>query len=476
MSLVALAVPARAERFRFPLADDCATSRCAVVTAYRDVGMVQDFSCGDHTYAGHKGTDFAIIGGFTAQDEGRTIVAAAAGTVEAVSDGAMDRCTTGDCPGGGGFGNYVSLRHADGELSYYAHMRMGSIQVAEGQAVTCGQPLGLVGSSGHSTGPHCHFELRASDATTRLEPFTGACASGESRWTDQGAYRELPWTLCAGALAPACTPAADLVCGSSTGATASAPSAIADYACGRTVELSGPERVYRFVAGATERVELALDGLGADLDLLVLADQGRGCAADGCVAVSEHGDTTAESLAFDAERGRTYYVVIDGFRGADSAYALSARCTQAPDAGPSAPPDAGPRDAASIDARRADAARPAGNASADGPPAQGGAPAEAAGSGCAVSPRNRGAPAFPLLSVLFVLFGSRYAARSWASASIPGSSAWCSPTSARAWWSPIRRATSCSSTRPPNASSAWAPPRAGRPAGPRPTGSSSPTR
>ncbi len=339
--VVAWPAAAAAERFRFPLSDDCATTRCTVVSAYRDVGMGKDWSCSDHTYAGHKGTDFAIVGSFTAQDEGRTIVAAAAGTVDAVSDGAGDRCTTGDCPGGGGFGNYVRIRHADGEVTYYAHMRMGSIMVAEGQAVTCGQPIGLVGSSGHSTGPHCHFEPRASNATTTIEPFAGACGAAESHWATQGAFRELPWTLCAGQPAPTCAPAADLVCGETTGTLSGTGGAIADYACGRTVELTGPERVYRFVAGATERVQLALAGLGADLDLLVLADAGGGCAADGCIAVSENGNTMAESVAFDAERGRTYYVVVDGFRGASSSFSLSARCTQGPDAGPLPSLDAG---------------------------------------------------------------------------------------------------------------------------------------
>ena len=202
--------------------------------------------------------------------------------------------------------------------------------------------------------------------------------------------------------------------------------AIADYACGRTVELTGPERVYRFVAGATERVELALAGLGADLDLLVLGDSGGGCAADGCIAVSESGNTMAESVAFDAERGRTYYVVVDGFRGATSSFTLAARCTQGPDAGPLPSRDGGadgsaaPRDAgAGGGARdgggpgnppdasvRADGSRGA-DASARADASRGVAAADAAAGGlvaggCSATRTAGGAPAVVVVALLIV--------------------------------------------------------------------------
>lgn len=66
---------------------------------------------------------------------------------------------------GGGFGNYVVIRHADGNHSYYAHLQHPSACPAlnnfrPGQWVFQGDPIGCVGSSGLSTGPHLHFEIR----------------------------------------------------------------------------------------------------------------------------------------------------------------------------------------------------------------------------------------------------------------------------------------------------------------------------
>lgn len=183
--------------FRFPLAR-CYTG-CSSVSAYVDrdtTSRVREYNCMDYSYNGHQGTDFAIAGGFRAQDEGRSIVAGADGVVMNVHDGESDRCTTGSCGGGGGFGNYVVLSHSDGRLSYYAHMRRGSIAVMPGQRVRCGDPLGLVGSSGNSTGPHVHFEVR--EGGTSVDSFSGRsfCGGGTTMWVSQGVYRGLPSEMC----------------------------------------------------------------------------------------------------------------------------------------------------------------------------------------------------------------------------------------------------------------------------------------
>jgi murein DD-endopeptidase MepM/ murein hydrolase activator NlpD len=58
----------------------------------------------------------------------------------------------------GGYGNLVVVRHRLGYATWYAHM--SRIAVSAGQSVTGGTTLGYVGSTGHSTGPHLHFELR----------------------------------------------------------------------------------------------------------------------------------------------------------------------------------------------------------------------------------------------------------------------------------------------------------------------------
>ena len=58
----------------------------------------------------------------------------------------------------GGYGNVVIIRHYNGLETIYGHL--SKIKVKEGQVVKSGQVIGLGGSTGHSTGPHLHFEIR----------------------------------------------------------------------------------------------------------------------------------------------------------------------------------------------------------------------------------------------------------------------------------------------------------------------------
>lgn len=57
-----------------------------------------------------------------------------------------------------GYGNLVIIQHLDGRESRYGHLN--EIQVAEGEKVSGGQQIALSGSTGKSTGPHLHFEIR----------------------------------------------------------------------------------------------------------------------------------------------------------------------------------------------------------------------------------------------------------------------------------------------------------------------------
>lgn len=77
---------------------------------------------------------------------GTPVIAAAAGTVIDARDG-----------WNGGYGNRVVIDH-DGAQTVYAHLN--NILVTEGQRVSRGETVGLVGSTGNSTGPHLHFEVR----------------------------------------------------------------------------------------------------------------------------------------------------------------------------------------------------------------------------------------------------------------------------------------------------------------------------
>ncbi|MDX2240572.1 MAG: M23 family metallopeptidase [Leptolyngbyaceae cyanobacterium bins.302] len=85
----------------------------------------------------HRGIDFGA-------PMGTPIIAAKAGRVETAAE--MD-----------GYGLTVTLRHAAAHQTLYAHM--SQIFVQPGEAVKKGQLLGLVGSTGNSTGPHLHFEV-----------------------------------------------------------------------------------------------------------------------------------------------------------------------------------------------------------------------------------------------------------------------------------------------------------------------------
>ncbi len=80
---------------------------------------------------------------------GAPIVASKAGTVEWA--GYDDS----------GYGNYVIINHGDGTKTLYGHA--SAVHVSKGQSVSQGQTIASIGSTGFSTGNHCHFEVRTGD-------------------------------------------------------------------------------------------------------------------------------------------------------------------------------------------------------------------------------------------------------------------------------------------------------------------------
>jgi len=100
-------------------------------------------------YAGfphfHTGVDLAV-------PLGTPVFAAADGVV------ALARPMTDQSGNLVGYGNYVILQHDTGLKTLYGHLLL--IGVKEGDVVKRGQLIGLVGSTGNSTGPHTHFEVR----------------------------------------------------------------------------------------------------------------------------------------------------------------------------------------------------------------------------------------------------------------------------------------------------------------------------
>ena len=66
------------------------------------------------------------------------------------------------------YGNYVIIKHKDGYQTLYGHM--SKILTTKGEKVTQGQKIGLVGSTGYSTGPHLHFTVYKNG--TLVDPLT----------------------------------------------------------------------------------------------------------------------------------------------------------------------------------------------------------------------------------------------------------------------------------------------------------------
>lgn len=76
-----------------------------------------------------------------------------------------------------GFGNWVVIQHANGDVSIYGHMRYYFVHA--GEAVRAGQRIALVGSEGHSTGPHLHFEIhRGGLDGAKIDPVPWLAARG----------------------------------------------------------------------------------------------------------------------------------------------------------------------------------------------------------------------------------------------------------------------------------------------------------
>lgn len=90
---------------------------------------------------GNNGVDLA-------NKSGADVFASAAGTVIVAKTGGWN----------GGYGNYIVVKHPNNTQTLYAHLL--DVGVSVGQEVKQGQVIGHLGSSGRSTGPHIHFEIR----------------------------------------------------------------------------------------------------------------------------------------------------------------------------------------------------------------------------------------------------------------------------------------------------------------------------
>lgn len=139
-----------------------------------------DFHCTNFTYDGHNGIDTPLRS-FAEQAIGVPVFAVLDGIVTEAHDGEPDMVTQPS----GQPANYVITDDGYGRGAWYWHMKNGSIAVQVGDFVKAGQQLGLVASSGNSTGPHLHFNSMYLNQA--VESFAGPCRPGPSGWENQPA-------------------------------------------------------------------------------------------------------------------------------------------------------------------------------------------------------------------------------------------------------------------------------------------------
>lgn len=157
--------------------------------------QLQDYNCGTRTYDTAAGYNHAGIDLFThpfpwyQMDNNQSwVVAAAPGVIVAKGNQQEDR----SCNFNSNIWNAVYIEHADGSVAWYGHLKKNSLTTKViGDSVLAGEFLGVVGSSGNSTGPHLHFEVY--DVNNALvDPYVGTCntwsSSTDTWWAAQKPY------------------------------------------------------------------------------------------------------------------------------------------------------------------------------------------------------------------------------------------------------------------------------------------------
>ena len=111
----------------------------------------------------HQGIDFPVAGGTRVGAAGRGVTQFAGWN-------------------SGGYGNLVIIQHRLGFQTWYAHL--SNVTTHPGEVVTGGTRIGFVGSTGHSTGPHLHFEVRLNG--TPINPMPRLLGRAASRHRHSG--------------------------------------------------------------------------------------------------------------------------------------------------------------------------------------------------------------------------------------------------------------------------------------------------
>ncbi len=163
-------------------------------------GQLTDYQCGTRTYdnanGGHQGTDIFSTGvqPLKLSQEAIHITAAAAGTIVVKLDSNDDHNCIGTSSDARAninvTANEITVAHADGMRSRYLHLKNGALTPKKiGDTVAEGEFLGVLASSGYSSGPHLHFEVRGT-ANEVIDPWAGQCnTTSQGLWKQQEAYK-----------------------------------------------------------------------------------------------------------------------------------------------------------------------------------------------------------------------------------------------------------------------------------------------
>ncbi|PWH83834.1 hypothetical protein DIS18_04585 [Algibacter marinivivus] len=159
-----------------------------------------DYNCGNRTYDTTNGYNHAGIDIFNwpfqwkmMDNDDVEIIAAAPGQILAKVDSRTDR----SCSFNGTNWNFVYIQHDDGSVAVYGHLKQNSATTKNvGDMVTEGEYLGIVGSSGNSTGPHLHFEVYSEiewngvGQDILVDPYAGTCnnMNTDTWWQNQKPY------------------------------------------------------------------------------------------------------------------------------------------------------------------------------------------------------------------------------------------------------------------------------------------------
>lgn len=192
--------------FMWPIANDSASPypNIYAISNYVDENEnypneVLDYECGSRSYDlesgyNHAGTDIYVWphSWYVMDQNLAAVVAADAGTLYAKDEYNNDRTCGWDPDRVVGRWNAVYIKHSDGTISWYGHLKEGSVTTrGVGSKIAKGEYLGLVGSAGFSSGPHLHFEVHTS-ADSVIDPWEGDCnvRGNNSLWTEQKPYVE----------------------------------------------------------------------------------------------------------------------------------------------------------------------------------------------------------------------------------------------------------------------------------------------